>query len=64
MRDEDTELLFKTLSQILTNQNEIKKHLGINDKSAEYTWETDTEELLKECSETARSFKHESVNCW
>lgn len=57
MRDEDTELLFKTLSQILANQNEIKKHLGINDKSAEYSWEEDIEILARESSEIAKKFR-------
>lgn len=30
MRDEETRLLFQTLSQILANQYDIKKHLGLN----------------------------------
>ena len=38
MRDEETRLLFQALSQILANQDDIKKHLGLNRLDSEYGW--------------------------
>jgi hypothetical protein len=67
MRDEETRLLFQALSQILANQDDIKKHLGLNRLDSEYGWnDEDTMKLSKECSETADDFEHNnnSSNYW
>lgn len=59
MRDEETRLLFQSLSQILANQDDIKKHLGLNKLDSEYGWnDEDTMKLSRKCSETADDFEH------
>lgn len=59
MRDKETRLLFQALSQILSNQDDIKKHLGLNRCNSEYGWNDEvTMELSRECSETADEFEH------
>ena len=59
MRDEETRLLFQALSQILANQDDIKKHLGLNKLDSEYGWNgEDTMKLSRKCSEIADDFKH------
>lgn len=51
MRDEETRLLFQALSQILANQDDIKKHLGLNRLDSEYGWnDEDTMKLSRKCS--------------
>lgn len=63
MRDEETRLLFQALSQILANQDDIKKHLGLNRFDSEYGWnDEDTMKLSRECSETADNFEHNDNN--
>lgn len=48
MRDEETKLLFQALSQILANQDDIKKHLGLNKLDSEYGWnDEDTMKIVK-----------------
>lgn len=68
MRDEETRLLFQALSQILANQDDIKKHLGLNRLDSEYGWNDEyTMKLSRECSETADDFEHndnDSSNYW
>ena len=68
MRDEETRLLFQALSQILANQGDIKKHLGLNKLDSEYGWnDEDTMKLSRKCSETADDFEHndnDSNNYW
>ena len=68
MRDEETKLLFQALSQILANQDDIKKHLGLNKLDSEYGWNAeDTMKLSRKCSETADDFEHndnDSSNYW
>lgn len=66
MRDEETKLLFQALSQILANQDDIKKHLGLNKLDSEYGWnDEDAIKLSRKCSETADDFEHnDSSNYW
>ena len=68
MRDEETRLLFQALSQILANQDDIKKHLGLNKFDSEYGWnDEDTMKLSRKCLETADDFEHndnDSNNYW
>ena len=62
MRDEETRLLFQALSQILANQDDIKKHLGLNKLDSEYGYDEDTMKLSRKCSETADDFEHNDNN--
>lgn len=63
MRDEETRLLFQALSQILANQDDIKKHLGLNKLDSDYGWNDEyTTKLSRECSEVADDFKHNDDN--
>lgn len=67
MKDEETRLLFQALSQILANQDDIKKHLGLNKLDSEYGWnDEDTIKLSRKCSKTADDFEHDddSNNYW
>lgn len=68
MRDEETRLLFQALSQILFNQDDIKKHLGLNKCDSEYGWnDEETVKLARKCSEVADEFEHNdnsSINYW
>lgn len=68
MRDEETRLLFQALSQILANQDDIKKHLGLNKFDSEYGWnDEDTMKLSRKCLETADDFEYndnDSSNYW
>lgn len=60
MRDEQMQLLFHSLGQILFNQDKIKKHLGLNKCDSEYGWDDEeTMKLARDCTETADEFKHE-----
>lgn len=59
MRDEETRLLFQALSQILANQDDIKKHLGLNKLDSEYGWnDEDTMKLSRKCLETVDDFEY------
>lgn len=59
MRDEETRLLFQALSQILANQDDIKKHLGLNKLDSEYGWDDEnTVKMSEKCSKTADDFEH------
>lgn len=52
-------IIISALSQILANQNDIKKHLGPNKLDSEYGWnDEDTMKLSRKCSETANDFEH------
>ena len=54
MRDEEIGLLFRALSRILSNQDIIKKHMGLNMCDSEYGWnDEETMELSRECLNTA-----------
>lgn len=60
MNNEDLSLLFKALSQILSNQDEIKKHMGLNKFDYVYGYyETDTEKLSEECYSIARQYEED-----
>lgn len=61
MRDEETRLLFQALSQILANQDDIKKHLGLNRLDSEYGW-SDEDTISRKCLETADDFEHNDNN--
>ena len=57
IKNEDIALLFKALSQILSNQDKINKHLGIN--KYDYEWgydDNETESLARQCYSTAYDY--------
>ncbi len=57
MCDEEKRVLFQALSQILSNQDDIKKHLGLNRLDSEYGWnDTRTEDLSNECWSIANDY--------
>ena len=59
MRDSEMKLLFESLSQILSNQDDIKKHLGLNKIDSEYGWDDEyTSRLASKCNETANYYDH------
>lgn len=59
MRDEEVRLLFQALSQILSNQDDIKKHLGLNKCDSGYGWNDErTMNLSDKCLKTAYEFEH------
>lgn len=52
LTDEEISVLFKSLSQILSNQDEIKKHFGLNNRDSEWGYsDTYTEEYERKCYE-------------
>ena len=60
MNNEDLNLLFRALSQILSNQDEIKKHIGLNKFDSDYGYsETYTEKLSEECDSIARQYEED-----
>ena len=57
IKNEDIALLFKALSQILSNQDKINKHLGINKCDAEWGYDdNETESLARQCYSTAYDY--------
>jgi hypothetical protein len=57
MNDEAMELLFRTLGQILNNQNRIMNHLGIIDKT-EWRNTDDSVELENEVFDFSTKYEH------
>lgn len=57
MNDEAMELLFRTLGQILNNQNKIMKHLNITNKGE---WRTidDSENLEYDLFDFSTKYEH------
>lgn len=50
IKNEHIALLFKSLNQILENQDKINKHLGITKHDYEYGWSDGlTSELANQC---------------
>lgn len=54
--DEGLELLFRTMGQILHNQNKIMKQLGIIKNDYEYGYEDDSIQLEKEVFDYSTRF--------
>ena len=58
IKNEDIALLFKALSQILSNQDKINKHLGINKCDYEWGWDDNiTEELSSQCLNATNEYE-------
>lgn len=50
MKDEELGILFDSIGKLLSNQDKIMKHLGINSYDREWGYsDTDTERLSNEC---------------
>ena len=57
IKNENIALLFKALSQILSNQDKINKHLGINKCDSEWGYDdNETESLARQCYSTAYDY--------
>ena len=62
IKNEHIALLFKSLNQILDNQDKLNKHLGINKNDYEWGWEDNaTSELASQCWEAANEYESEDV---
>lgn len=58
IKNEHIVLLFEALSQILSNQDKINKHLGINKCDYEWGWNDNiTEELSSQCLNAANEYE-------
>ena len=58
MNDEAMELLFRTLGQILNNQNRIMNHLGIIDEKNYWREPEDSIELENEVFDFSTKYEH------
>ena len=59
MNDEACMLLFKALSQILSNQQDILRHLGVSKFDSDYGWgDSGTSDLMDKCNSMSYSYEH------
>ena len=59
MNDEACMLLFKALSQILSNQQDILRHLGVSKFDSDYGWgDSSTSDLISKCNSMSCSYEH------
>ena len=59
MNDEACMLLFKALSQILSNQQDILRHLGVSKFDSDYCWgDIGTTDLINKCNSMSYSYEH------
>ncbi len=59
MNDEACKVLFETLAQILSNQQDILRHLGVSRHDSEWGWsDSGTSDLMNKCNSMAYSFEH------
>ena len=59
MNDEACNLLFEVLSQILSNQQDILRHLGASKFDSDYGWgDSGTSDLISECNSMSYSYEH------
>lgn len=60
IKSEHINLLFRSLNQILENQDKLNKHLGINRCDYEFGWEDNaTSELASQCWNAACEYESE-----
>lgn len=60
IKNEDIALLFKVLSQILSNQDKINKHFGINKYDSEWGYDDfKTNDLYHQCHNAANEYDDE-----
>lgn len=61
MNDETCKVLFKALSQILSNQQDILRHLGISKCDRDWGWDDNsTSNMIDECDFIARDYEHDN----
>ena len=59
MNDEACMLLFKALSQILSNQQDILRHLGVSKFDSEWGWsDCSASDLISKCNSMSYSYEH------
>lgn len=59
MNDEACKILFETLSQILSNQQDILRHLGISKCDRDWGWDDNhISKLINECDSIAEDYNH------
>ena len=59
MNDEACKLLFEALSQILSNQQDILRHLGVSKFDYDYGWgDSGTSDLISKCNSMSYSYEH------
>ena len=59
MNDEACKLLFEALSQILSNQQDILRHLGVSKFDSDYGWcDSGTSDLISRCNSMSYSYEH------
>ena len=59
MNDEACKLLFEVLSQILGNQQDILRHLGVSKFDSDYGWgDSSTSDLISKCNSMSHSYEH------
>ena len=59
MNDEACMLLFKALSQILSNQQDILRHLGVSNFDSDYGWgDSSTSDLISKCNSMSYSYEY------
>lgn len=60
IKNEDIALLFKSLNQILNNQDKLNKHLGINKYDSEWGYDDfKTNDLYHQCHNAANEYDDE-----
>ena len=60
IKNEHIALLFESLSQILSNQDKIKKHLCINKYDSEWPYDdSETNDLYHQCHNAANEYDDE-----
>ena len=60
IKNEDIALLFKALSQILSNQDKINKHFGVNKYDSEWGYDDfKTNDLYHQCHDAANEYDDE-----
>lgn len=59
MRNEDITLLFNALGQILSNQDELKKHFGLNKYDSDWGYDdTNTKDYARQCYKLASEYEN------
>lgn len=59
VNDDVYQLLFEALAQILSNQQDILRHLGVSKYDSDYGWsDSGTSDLLSKCNSMACSYEH------
>lgn len=62
MNDEEVKTLFEALSHIMSQNQKIKRHLGISKYDSEWGWDDDySDRIISECDSIARDhYEHDN----